>query len=693
MKEIKYIYYYRGTKRTKNIALTDVCEAIQEEKFHRQCSLLAERTILMGKNMYKETENDEKLPLLVFGMDNDNRYTGYVVMSFKCPEYPLLEEKRRIASLAPQTLMAFASAAATSLIIVVAFTLPEGDVPTDTNSAACFNQYAYHAATLFYRGLLGLELDMKSPSINRSCQISIDPKVYLNVNVVPMIQEQPMIPFDETVKKNLQHNIPAQEGKIMPRPHAKDELPGYNEYLMDITRFQFCYSVTTDENHPEMDEFIISLAAHCQRNGIGQEFAAKRLMMFSPFNDYATMIRRTFHNVYSQSTNQKEQNIPQITVEMRRMVEFLNRRYRLRRNAITGSAEYIEEGMYMFDWKPLTKEIINRMTICAIDEGISIWDKDIKRYLESTFVYEYDPVFDYLYSLPAWDRHDRVSEMAQRVPTKNPDWVQNFHTWMLSMVSQWLGRDTMHGSTMVPLLVGNQGDGKSTFCKMILPPELHEYYTDRLDFTNRNEAERALTRFALINIDEFDSITKRQGAFLKHILQKSSVMSRKLYQSVIAEQKRYASFIGTTNDPSPLTDPTGSRRYLCIRTNGIIDTTDDIDYQQLYAQVKHELSNGEKSYFTGKEEAKIQQQNAAFEEFDMLFEIFSTCYCKPEAEEKGVFIGVADILHCMHKASLAVKEDRVTMSKLGKMLKQNDFEFKHTKAGNKYLVVTRADEI
>ena len=50
---------------------------------------------------------------------------------------------------------------------------------------------------------------------------------------------------------------------------------------------------------------------------------------------------------------------------------------------------------------------------------------------------------------------------------------------------------------------------------------------------------------------------------------------------------RYASFVSTTNNPRPLNDPTGSRRYLCIRIpeGELINNETVIDYEQLYAQV------------------------------------------------------------------------------------------------------------
>lgn len=695
LERIKYLYYYRGEKKEKDMPIDDIFLMIRDGKYARQCDLMAQKAAALALNGEKTMpDNEEKLPSVVFGLTADDRYTGYIVMAFKCADMNESLAKMRIAAQAPHTLMVFRSVTRRALIVVAAYTLPDGTVPVGGDEAIFFNQHAYYSAALYYKALLGLDIDMSAPHTDRSSLVSSDSDAYFNTHLSPMIQEQPSCGLEEAMKRNVVKNIanvistPSNKNGNAP----KEVLPGYDSYHADMTKFHFCFAATEEEGHEEIDEFCLALASHCQRNGLVQEFAVKRLMMYPNYKRYETMVRRCFNNIYSHPTSKTEMGIPTMTIEMRRMRNFLDSHYRLRRNAITGAVEYIEEGMFMFDWKPLTKEIVNRMTIIAIDEGINIWDKDIKRYLESPFVNEYDPIAEFLNALPEWDGHDRVSEMAARVPTDNENWQQNFHTWMLSMVSQWTGHNGMHGATMVPLLIGSQGDGKSTFCRMILPEELREYYIDRLDFTNRNDAERALTRFALINIDEYDSITPRQGAFLKHILQKSSVMSRDMYQSLITERRRYSAFIGTTNDPSPLTDTSGSRRYLCILTNGKIDTSSPIDYPQLYAQLKQELNDGMKNFFNNEDEAAIQQQNLNFQDFDVVGELFAQCYRKPNKDEKGTFMTVMEICHKLRQESIAVKEDRSTCIKIGKMLKMKGFETKHTNIGSKYCVIQAAEK-
>ena len=93
------------------------------------------------------------------------------------------------------------------------------------------------------------------------------------------------------------------------------------------------------------------------------------------------------------------------------------------------------------------------------------------------------------------------------------------------------------------------------------------------------------------------------------------VQASMLYGASQDDRPRYASFVATTNNPHPLTDPTGSRRYICITIpNGqFIDNTGEIDYKQLYAQVVHELEVAHTPYFFGNDEVKrIQELNQEY---------------------------------------------------------------------------------
>ena len=679
--------YFNSKKelRSKLITSDELYTLIKSGKYEKSCNALSFKLATIPNiDPHSTMEDAERLPIVRFGVGENGTYTGYVLLSFKAPDPELRDHLQREAMKLPQTLLVFEGSSRRSMKVVVAFTRPDGTLPRD-GETTLFHQHACAMASRFYSAQLGCDPDYRLSRIDRGCRISDDTDAYLNSDVKPMLLTQPTAPLEpETIHRLNTTTIPSLAGT----------LPGYDEMQMAMTKFQFCYRHALEEGTSDADLFLESLARECRRNDIGEEFAVRRVLHKSPYGEMELLVRSCFRNIYDKGkeATAADSAIPDATLQMSRLKDFMERRYRLRRNALTGEVDCLPLGGLSFTWSAVTKEVMNRMVFDAITEGITVWDKDVKRYVESTFVGDYNPISDYLTSLPVWDGIDRIEALAARVPTANERWPEYFHTWLLAMVSQWKGMHRIHGNAMVPLLIGAQGDGKSTFCKLLLPEELRIYYTDRLDFTNKNDAERSLSRFVLINIDEFDSITKRQQAFLKHILQKSSVMSRQLYSSVIRENRRFAAFIGTTNDPCPLTDPSGSRRYLCIRTSGKIDTATPIDYAQLYAQLKCELSAGYRSWFSSEDEATIQQGNAEFRQFDSLEEQFLSLYHKPTEAETGTFRSIPTMIGMIRSQYHSVKDDGATCQKFGRMLKRLGYRHRHVMKGNEYLVVRYGDD-
>jgi len=235
-------------------------------------------------------------------------------------------------------------------------------------------------------------------------------------------------------------------------------------------------------------------------------------------------------------------------------------------------------------------------------------------------------------------------------------------------------------------LVGAQGTRKSTFCRDLIPPELRGYYTDSIDFGRKRDAEMYLNRFALINIDEFDQVTLTQQGFLKHILQKPVVNLRKPYGNSIQELRRYASFIGTSNQKDLLTDPSGSRRFICIEVTDTIDTTRPIDYGQLYAQAMYEIYHGERYWFDDEDEAVMTESNQEFEQTPPMVQLFYRYFRGAEDHEEGEYLYLMDILNYLQKKStIPLSSNKVNY--FGRLLQKAGIPSKHTNRGRLYKVV------
>ena len=256
--------------------------------------------------------------------------------------------------------------------------------------------------------------------------------------------------------------------------------------------------------------------------------------------------------------------------------------------------------------------------------------------VSSEDVPQYNPIGDFLEHLPAWDGQNHVAQLFSRLPGITSEQAAFLAIWLRSTVAHWLQMDILHGNECVPVLIGAQGCGKTTFLRRLLPANLRQYYLDHLNLSNKFDKEMALTNNLLVNLDELDAIRPSQHASLKQTLSKSKVNGRPIYGASQEDRPRYASFVATTNNPHPLTDATGSRRYICltIPQGKFIDNAGNIDYEQLYAQVLHELRVDKAPYwFNNDEVARIQQLNQNYQEKKDLTEMISSCFRKPKSDE------------------------------------------------------------
>ena len=381
---------------------------------------------------------------------------------------------------------------------------------------------------------------------------------------------------------------------------------------------------------------------------------------------------------------------------MQRLSRYLKLHYAFRYNLLTErtecarlNAEKADEAHHL-TYTPVDNRILNGIALNAIENGVECWDRDIKRYVESDHVQAYHPFELYFKNLPEWDGKDRVTELARRVSDKDV-WVRAFHRWMLAVTAQWTGSGNRgrRANSVVPLLVSTtQGLGKSTFCRMLLPQELRDYFTESFDLTNASSAENKLASYGLINLDEFDRLSVSRMPQLKNLMQMEDLRVRRAYRRSAESLPRIASFIGTSNRRDLLTDLSGSRRFICVEVEHAIDCTTSIDHAQLYAQLLHELNSGERCWFSKAEEAEIQAANRPFYRITPAEELISSCFAFAEAGEQGArLMSAADIYAILKRKNPAALKD-CSCTSFSRLLAQLGRRV-HTRYGNGYWVKKR----
>ena len=366
---------------------------------------------------------------------------------------------------------------------------------------------------------------------------------------------------------------------------------------------------------------------------------------------------------------------------------FLNENYLFRRNILNGKVEFttLKDGNQASDFRPLTQEAMNSIVLRARREEICDGNPktDIMDYIHSEEVPVYNPVEDFLNGLPAWDGQNHVANLFGRLPGVSSEHLSFLSIWLRSAVAHWLQMDTLHGNECVPTLIGSQGCGKTTFLRRLLPQHLRQYYLDHLNLSNKFDKEMALTNNLLVNLDELEAIRPSQHAALKQTLSKSKVNGRPIYGCAQEDRLRFASFVATTNNPHPLSDATGSRRYICIQIpqGQYINNVGEIDYEQLYAQVLYEVREQKAPYwFNNEEVARIQELNLDYTARKDIGEIVSACFRKPQEGEVVKGMDSKQILKMIQSEYPSVAITHSTKVHLGLAMKELGFE--HTNRGN-----------
>ena len=477
--------------------------------------------------------------------------------------------------------------------------------------------------------------------------------------------------------------------------HDPQEVPGLSLLTSRVRRFHDCLDEALERHRAEVDDELFSvavledLARGCRQMGLPQEFAVRMACFQSSLFVDEDRVKAVFKTAYLKDYLK---TVPMKFMRPSALLTFkteayLKEHYVLRFNVMTGVPEYKVKGLG-YGFQPLDSLARNTMSINALKAGVDSWDKDLNRYIDSSLIPRYEPMADYLDHLPVWDGKDRVGELARRVKTDNKHWEEDFHVWMLSMVAQWTGKDRQHGNAIVPLLIGPQGSGKTTFCRRLLPETLQTYFSDRLSMKSENDIFIAMSSYALINIDEFDALSKSQQPILKYLLSKHDVKMRPPYGKVVEQRQRFASFIATTNNIRPLVDTTGSRRFVCVYADSI-DNKGRLNYNQLYAQLREEVRKGRRYWFGERENARIMLENLKFQQVNDYETMVRTVFLPAdETPANAPYVSLNEIIQRLATAFPTFNKTNNANSVVGKLLKTMGYKNKRMATGYFYQVIS-----
>lgn len=392
-------------------------------------------------------------------------------------------------------------------------------------------------------------------------------------------------------------------------------------------------------------------------------------------------------NVRMKPENQEEKSMD----ATKRILRFLEKRYDFRYNRLTGVTEYRQKGNEGEKFRPIDEREMNGLIVEARLEGIYCWNSQVPTWVLSNKVEAYHPFHLYMNELPEWDGTDRVTPFLRRV-SEEDWWLQDARCWLRAMTAQWMGEVRTHANALVPVLMSReQGMGKSTFCRLLLPDSLQAYYLDHLNLSPGTSPEKKLVNYGVINLDEFDKIGEKRQPDLKNLLQMLSVPVYRGKRLGYITEPRLASFIATTNSLHFLTDPTGSRRFLCVEVKRYISDT-PLEHKQFYAQLKHELAEGLPDFLSKEEEAALQRRNKKYYRETMLEDVFHACFRLPDEADEGEWMTAAEMFKIMVKRNASALRG-ITAKQLSYRLRGLGLFSRHTEYGNVYQVVKQGSSV
>lgn len=252
--------------------------------------------------------------------------------------------------------------------------------------------------------------------------------------------------------------------------------------------------------------------------------------------------------------------------KIKQVKRFLDRRYQFRYNTIKNAVEFAPKDGG--NWSDVDERAANSLERELLEANFRGIQRDLHLLLSTSK--PFDPIRSYLDALPAWDgQTDHIEALANFVQVE-----PSRRTWFNWMLKKHLVR-TLACATgqlafnkQIFVLVSGQNDGKTWFLRKLCPPAWSEYYTEDIDFENK-DGLIALARNVFINLDELRNLSRQDINKVKSFISKDSIKARLPFDRRETKLKRNASFFGSTNNAEFLTDETGNVRWLVFEIQGI----------------------------------------------------------------------------------------------------------------------------
>ena len=223
----------------------------------------------------------------------------------------------------------------------------------------------------------------------------------------------------------------------------------------------------------------------------------------------------------------------------------------------------------------------------------------------------YNPVLDFIRS-KEWDGKSRLQELYDTIITDETFSKELkellVRKWLISGVAAVAEKDGLF-SKGVLVFQSKQSVGKTTWFKNIVPLDIRKYFKEgcHLDPTNKDSVKTAISKW-VVEFGELDSTLRKDVARFKAFISCDEDVFRVVYGKKDTKFARRTIFCGSVNERAFLVDQTGNVRFWTIPVIKL-KYLNNIDIQQLWAEVYEIYKTGERWWLEQREEKVLEESN------------------------------------------------------------------------------------
>lgn len=488
-----------------------------------------------------------------------------------------------------------------------------------------------------YEALCKQSVDVSGSDVGRLCFLSYDPEIYIDRKALKALEALPV---------RIVVPQPEQEvfSPLLGKSSLREEFSGNPEVdcgQIDVLlqmEFQGCVNSvkrTMKFQRGQRNVFLYTLGNRCYRKNLPQKevaLLAEREFGGDPEVDVAAIIGNAYLYTGRTDRSEEEKKKPMVV----RIAEFLEKNYEVRRNEVLQRLEYRRKsGGANVPFVLMKRQDFNSIYLDAQYAQVACQPFMVKTVIDSDFAKNYNPFEAYFNGLPPWDGvTDHIDRLAQTVQTSTQEfWRDCFKRWIVGLVACAVEEEKVNQLALI--LKGDQGKGKSTWIRQLLPPELKLYYRNGMLDPRNKDHMLLLSQRLLINLEEFEGMRTDQIGELKRLIAQEAVTERKAWDTDTDFYVRRASFVASTNEPRFLEDVTGTRRFPTV-TAEAIDFHTPVDYVGVYSQAVVLWKSKFKYWYDEEEFQKLNAQNSKYSISSAGEELFYVYYRKPQPGDHTV---------------------------------------------------------